>query len=317
MVKRVILFPGQGAQYVGMGKDFYDQFAICRETFEEASEIIGYDLAKLVFEGPAETLMLTKHSQIAIFVTSMAIWRAVISQFPDLEYQMTAGLSLGEYTALVAAGYLSFAEGVRLVQLRGELMHQASTDHPGTMAVVLGLEVGVIEEEISSLDCYVANLNCPGQVVISGSIDAIDSASTKLKERGARRVLPLGVSGAFHSPLMKSAQDGLAPKIRETNFHPSSIKTIMNVPGDLVESTQKMKDFLIEQVAAPTYWEKGIRNMLEMGVQDALEIGPGKTLTGMNKKIGASASNIQKLEDLDAFIERQESINYGGHVGAR
>lgn len=317
MVKRALLFPGQGSQYVGMGKDFYDQFAIARETFEEASDILGYDLTDIVFNGPQEKLTLTKYAQIAIYVTSMAIWRSVKSQFPELQYSVTAGLSLGEYSALTVAGVLPFEEGVRLVQMRGELMHEASVANPGTLAVVLGLDEKSIQDEIKNMDCYVANLNCPGQIVISGSLDAIKEASESLKARGAKRVLPLGVSGAFHSPLMQSAKEGLTPKINEAKLSESSIEVVMNVPGNFVKDLSEMRNYLAEQVAAPTYWEKGIRKMLEAGVEDALEIGPGKSLTGMNKKIGMSASNIEKLEDLDAFIERQESINYGGHVGAR
>lgn len=317
MIKRALLFPGQGSQYVGMGKDFYDQFAISRETFEEASDILGYDLADIVFNGPLEKLTLTKYAQAAIYVTSIAIWRAVKSQFPDLAYSVAAGLSLGEYTALTVAGILPFDEGVRLVQMRGELMHEASIAKPGTLAVVLGLDEASIEDEIKSMDCYIANLNCPGQIVISGSNEAIKTASETLKARGAKRVLPLGVSGAFHSPLMQSAKEGLTPKINTTKLCESSLDVVMNVPGDFVKDLNEMKTFLSEQVAAPTYWEKGIRKMLDAGVEDALEIGPGKTLTGMNKKIGMASSNIEKLEDLDAFIERQESVNYGGHVGAR
>lgn len=304
MGKLALLFPGQGAQYLGMGRDFYGHYPIFRETFEEASDLVGENLARLVFEGPLSELTLTKHAQIAIFITSFALWRTVESQLSDLQYDVVAGLSLGEYTALAVSRKLAFPQAVKLVHARGNLMHEASLKAPGTLAVVLGLDPETIETVIRGTQCWIANLNCPGQVVISGSMEGIASASAALKECGAKRILPLDVSGAFHSPLMQSALDGLAPKIHETTFYNTKTQIVMNVPGDFVEDLEEMKTYLIRQVAAPTYWEKGIHKMMERGVTEALEIGPGKTLSGMNKKMGLATTNIEKLEDVDVFAQR-------------
>jgi [acyl-carrier-protein] S-malonyltransferase len=302
--KVVFIFPGQGAQYVGMGKDFYDQYLVSQEIFEEADELLSMNFSKLIFEGPADELTLTKNSQLAIFITSMAILRAFEQEFPDITPAVCAGLSLGEYTALCAAGKISFADCLLLVQARGLFMHEACTTSPGTMRVVLGMEVDAVREALSGLkEVWIANLNCPGQVVIAGTLSGIETAAGVLKEKGAKRVLPLDVSGAFHSPLMADAQTRLSPLIEKTPFEQNSIRVVMNAPGREVSSIEEMKDALKKQVTSPVLWEKGIRGLEESGVELYIEIGCGKTLSGMNKKIGAKAPtfSIEKITDITEF----------------
>ncbi len=293
--KRAFIFPGQGAQYVGMGKDFYDSFATARETFEEASDILSFDIAKLVFEGPESDLMLTKNSQAAIFVVSVAIFRS-LEQKP----RVCAGLSLGEYTALFASEKITFQECLPLVYARGQYMHEACEKTQGTMRVVLGLDKEAVSKVLEE-NVWIANLNCPGQVVIAGRVADIEKATEALKAAGAKRILPLDVSGAFHTPLMEEAQRKLMPHLNAAKLRTSDIEFVMNVPGTFVQSLDEIRKNLIAQVASPTFWEKGVRAMLENGVENFVEIGPGKTLAGMNKKIGAPCLSIEKLSDLEAY----------------
>jgi [acyl-carrier-protein] S-malonyltransferase len=296
MNKKVFIFPGQGAQTVGMAKDFYDSFSVAKETVDEASDILNLNLCRLLFEGPEEELVLTKNSQPAIFVASFAILRCLQERFPEWEPWAAAGLSLGEYTALCAAKRLSFAEGLKLVAARGLAMHEACLENPGKMKVVLGLDPDVVEKALPE-NVWIANLNCPGQVVIAGK--DLDSVDEILKAKGAKRVLPLDVSGAFHTPLMRSAQEKLRPLIESAPLQKSDIHLVMNVPGDVVEDN--IKEQLILQVASPTRWEKGIRKLDEMGADLFVEIGPGTTLCGMNRKIGVRAKTVgvEKVSDLE------------------
>lgn len=311
--KYAFLFPGQGAQYPGMGKDFYDQFALARQTFEEADDFLKTPFSKLVFEGPAEELTLTKNSQIAIYVASIAVLRVVQEQFPDLQPAVCAGLSLGEYTALTAAGKLSFADCLDLVRTRASAMHEACEETKGSMQVVLGMTEEAVETVVRTLNpphpVWIANLNCPGQVVIAGSIEGLAIAADALKQKGAKRVLPLDVSGAFHSGLMRSAQEKLAAKIGTVPFHASAIDVVMNVPGDLVTSPEEMRKVLIDQVASPVRWEKGIRQMMQSGIQLYIEMGPGRTLSGMNKRIGVAEPTytVEKVADLEELNKLMES----------
>jgi [acyl-carrier-protein] S-malonyltransferase len=304
-MKRIaFLFPGQGAQYVGMGKDFYDAFAVARETFEEADRLLGEKLSQIVFEGPEEVLTQTRYAQLAIFVTSMAIFRVVREQMDDVVPVVCAGLSLGEYTALCASGRLGFAETLALVKKRARLMNEACEKTAGTMAAVLGLDAVGIEAAVAGLDgVWVANYNAPGQTVISGTKEGIEKAAIVLKERGARRVLPLTVHGAFHSGLMQSAQEGLKGAIEAANIGTSDIEFVMNVPGDFVKSVGEIRGYLIDQVTQSVCWEQGIEAMKVSGVDFYLEIGCGKTLTGLNKKIGISATAaVDKIADLEGVF---------------
>ncbi len=302
MSKNALLFPGQGAQYVGMGKDFFDAFPVARQTFEEADDLLGLPFSRLIFTGAAEELTATKNSQLAIYIVSMAIWRTVQQQLPDIRPAVCAGLSLGEYTALTASGKISFSDCLPLVRARGQYMHEASLEHPGTMQVVLGLSPEDVSAAVSSLEgVWVANINCPGQVVIAGRADALAAAAPLLKEKGAKRVLPLDVSGAFHSGLMQSAQDKLKGRIEEVKLIESDIKFVSNVLGGEACSLETIRDCLLRQVTQPVLWEQGIREMELHGVTSYYEIGPGKTLAGMNKRIGVAAPtlSVEKVSDLE------------------
>lgn len=312
MTKRLaFLFPGQGAQMPGMGRDFFENYPEAKELFEEADELLGKNFSRLIFEGSKDELTETKNSQPAIFVTSLAILQTLKKQLPDLTPQVCAGLSLGEYPALVASGKLSFAEALKIVAKRGELMDDACIRYPGTMRVVLGMSEEQVKEAIDGIrGVWIANLNCPGQVVISGEVKAIEEASKRLSAAGAKRVLPLEVAGAFHSGLMEEAQQKLAPLIEGADLQSSDIAVVMNVPGDFVEDLKQMRFFMIEQITHSVRWERGIRKIDEKGIDLYLEIGPGKTLSGMNRKIGVSAPtlNIETCADLDLFAEKWEEL---------
>ncbi len=313
MIKKwAFLFPGQGAQYSGMGKDFFEHFPVARQTFEEADDLLNRPFSKLIFEGSAEELVKTCHSQVAIYVTSVAIYRVIRQQFPDLAPSVCAGLSLGEYTALTVAEKIAFTDGLGLVSLRGAAMQEACEENNGSMQVVLGMTGDAVEALIAQLNpphpVWVANLNCPGQVVIAGSLEALELASQALKDAGAKRVLPLEVSGAFHSGLMRSAQDKLRGRIAGAAFRESDIRVVLNTLGDFATSLPQMRQALIDQVVSPVRWEKGICKMVEHPIEAYLELGPGKTLSGMNKRIGVTAPtyNVEKVSDLEALNNKME-----------
>ena len=299
------LFPGQGAQYPGMGKDFHDAFLKAKEVFQEADELLNENLSKTIFEGSADLLTETRNSQLAIFINSIAILKVIEEQLPDLKPAIAAGLSLGEYTALCATGRLGFKETLFLVRERAQRMNDACEKKKGTMAAVLGLLAPDVEAAVQGLEgVWVANYNCPGQTVISGTEKGIAAAADTLKARGAKRVLPLTVHGAFHSGLMLSAQEGLALFIERTRFQHSPIELVMNVPGDFVASESDLRRFLTLQVTQSVRWEQGISAIEKRGgVSLYLEIGCGKTLAGMNKKIGvlAKTHSIEKVADLETL----------------
>lgn len=312
--KIACIFPGQGSQYVGMGQDFIQAFPTFRQTLEVADEKLGFSLSKLMLEGPEEELIQTKNSQVAIYVLSVALYRVFQEQFPTLIPSVTGGLSLGEYTALTASGRLPFEEGVALVRARGLYMNEASLARPGTMAVCLGLDVPVVEQVAHLLEgVWVANLNCPGQVVISGTHEGVRDASVILKEKGAKGIIPLDVSGAFHSGLMEPAKVKLKKEIESLKLHSSTVDLTMNVPGDYVESEDDIKRHLIDQVVSPVLWEKSIRMMESRGTDLYIEIGCGKTLRGMNRKIGVkgptlSLEKVGDLEGLGKSLEQLKSV---------
>lgn len=304
------LFPGQGAQYVGMGKDFYDQFLEAKEVFQEADDILGRSLSKLIFEGPSEELTLTKNSQPAIFVASLSMLRVLQKQLPGFIPMVCAGLSLGEYSALVASGKIRFKETMLLVRDRAFYMQEACEARPGIMRVVLGLEAGIVEEAIRGLQpqqlVWVANLNCPGQVVIAGTTGGIEAASEVLKDLGAKRIVPLDVSGAFHSGLMQDAQKQLGKKIEQVPLYESNISLVMNIPGGYVKTHLEMREYLVKQVTGTVRWEQGVRAMVKEGINTFLEIGCGTTLRGMNKKIGIlpeATLSLEKVADLEELAK--------------
>jgi [acyl-carrier-protein] S-malonyltransferase len=304
--KIAFIFPGQGAQYVSMGKDFYDKYPIAKDVFDKADAILSRPFSKLIFSGAKEELTQTKNSQLAIYIVSYAIYSVFASEYPDFKPSVCAGLSLGEYTALAVTGRVSFEEGLVLVDKRASLMQEACIFSPGSMRVVLGLGEEAINKEFAAIpgneSLCVANINCPGQVVIAGSHKELDMAASVLKEAGAKRVLPLEVSGAFHSSLMQSAREGLLPFLGRVSLRDSKIDLVMNTPGDVVEDSSSILAYLEAQVTEPVRWQKGIEAMVESGVTHFIEMGPGTTLQGMNKRMGLDATptySIGKIEDLE------------------
>ena len=298
MSKKAFLFPGQGAQKVGMGQSFYEADAAARAVFDEASELLGYDMKALCFE-ENEKLNLTQYTQPAMVTTGIAIMKVVEKQglLPDT----AAGLSLGEYEALYAAGALSVTDAIRVVARRGELMEAAVPAGVGAMAAVLGAEASLIEETLSEIpEVWIANYNCPGQIVISGKKEAVEAAAEALKARGIKRVLMLNVSGPFHSGLLREAGEELGKVLAETEIHPLRIPYYANVTGGIVEDAAKVRGLLTEQVYSSVRFEQSIRNMLSAGVDTFYELGPGKTLAGFVKKIDRDATvvNIETMEDL-------------------
>lgn len=311
MKKIAFLFPGQGAQYPGMGKDFYTHFSIAKELFQEADELLEENISKVIFEGPESLLTQTFYSQLGIFIVSAALFKVLQKEMPDLLPSISAGLSLGEYTALFAAGSLSFKETLFLVRQRARLMTEACEKNQGAMAAVLGLEEDKVEEAIVGLSgVWIANYNTPGQIVISGTKEGVEKGSLSLKEKGAKRIIPLAVQGAFHSGLMGSAQEGLTPFIHAANIQEGASSIVMNVPGDFVQGVEAIKKNLILQVTHSVKWHQGILQMESKGVDLYLEIGCSKTLSAMNRKIGVkgAVASLEKLADLEEVSLKTENV---------
>jgi [acyl-carrier-protein] S-malonyltransferase len=298
------LFPGQGAQAVGMGKDFAANFACVRRTFEEVDDTLGRNLSHLIFEGPAELLTATVNSQIALYTVSIALMRVLEEIAPQLQPSYVAGLSLGEYTALTAGGYLPFSDGIKLVQARGQYMNDACTTHPGGMAVVLGLETSIVNDIVRDLklprDLWVANYNCPGQVVLSGTAVGIEAGTKAAIAHGAKGVIPLNVHGAFHSGLMTDAAARLAPVLRQAGWNAGDVPLALNVTGKLTTDVETIVSSLEKQITAPVYWEKSIHTLVDDGADFLIEIGSGSTLTSLNKRIGVKVPtySFSKMADL-------------------
>lgn len=290
MPKTAIIFPGQGSQYVGMGKDLYENSSAAREVFQQADEILGFSLSKICFEGPEEELRQTKNTQPAIFLHSCVLLR--VNQ--DINGDYTAGHSLGEYTANVFAGSINFENALKLVRLRGELMQKAGEEQKGTLAAVVGLEPNVVEDVCAKASSQgivqCANYNSPGQIVISGSIAGIQAAMQLAKEAGAKMVKELPVSGAFHSPLMLSAKTGLSLALDNTAFTDAKIPVYSNVTGNPIQSSEEIRIALKEQLTAAVRWESSIRNMIDDGADNFIEIGPGKVLQGLVKRINPNVT---------------------------
>ncbi len=280
---KAYVFPGQGAQYPGMGKDLYENSAEARALFEKANDILGFDITKIMFEGEVEDLKQTKVTQPAIFLHSVLLAKTVKDFKPD----MVAGHSLGEFSALVANGTLTFEDGLQLVYKRALAMQKACEIEPSTMAAIVGLDDNIVEEICASIEDVVvpANYNCPGQLVISGSITGIDKACEILTEKGAKRALKLVVGGAFHSPLMEPAREELAAAIEATTFSTPVCPVYQNVSAQAVSDPSVIKENLIAQLTAPVKWTQIVQNMIADGATSFTEIGPGKVLQGLVKKV--------------------------------
>ena len=282
------IFPGQGAQFSGMGLDLYENSPLAQELFEKANNILGFHITDIMFEGSVEDLKETKVTQPAIFLHSVILAKTLGDTFkPD----MVAGHSLGEFSALVAAGALTFEDGLRLVSQRAQAMQKACELQPSTMAAVLGLEDDIVEKICTTTEGVVvaANYNCPGQLVISGEVDAINKACEALKDAGARRALVLPVGGAFHSPLMEPAREELAAAIENTTFSKPNCPIYQNVTASAITDENEIKANLISQLTAPVRWTQSVQQMIADGASHFTEVGPGKVLQGLVKKINREA----------------------------
>lgn len=294
------IFPGQGAQVTGMGKDFYEQTETGRRVFDKASELLGFSMPELCFE-PDERLDLTEYTQAAMVTTSIAMMKVLMEQkgiVPDV----AAGLSLGEYCALAAAGAMSEEDAITAVRKRGILMQQAVPAGIGGMAAVLGMEAAAIEAVLEEIeDVQIANYNCPGQIVISGKKEAVELAGEKLKGAGAKRVIPLNVSGPFHSRMLTEAGRELGKALEKVEIHPLKIPYVANVTAEYVTDEKEIKGLLERQVFSSVRWQQSVEAMVAAGVDTFVEIGPGKTLSGFMRKINRNVRtvNIEKVEDLE------------------
>lgn len=311
MAKVAFVFPGQGSQYVGMGKDLYDLYPEARQVYDIADSLLGLPVSKLCFEGPEEELRLTANTQPALFTTSIACLRLLEKH--GIRADVTAGHSIGEYAALVAARSMSFEQGIRLVRRRAEFMQEAGKRCPGTMAAVIGLEADDVlavcmrADDVGIVD--VANYNSPGQVVISGEVKAVEAASEYAKEAGARKIIPLNVSGAFHSRLMSYAVEKLAVELNHAHFDDAAIPVVANVTADHVRDADDIRNALERQIAGSVRWEASVRRMLDEGVDLFVEVGPGKVLAGLIKRIAESVEvhSVGDAASLGEFLTRRPS----------
>ena len=303
-----LLFPGQGSQFVGMGRDLAERFPEARAVFEEADDVLGLALSRIMWEGPEEELTATLNAQPAILTHSVAVYRIVASRLGDVAF--AAGHSLGEFSAYVAAGALRFDDAVRTVRLRGELMYRSGEARPGTMAAILGLDDAAVEAVCRDAStetevCVPANYNSPGQLVISGDVQAVERAVELAKAAGARRAVQLNVSGAFHSPLMAVAESGLAERLEEVALERPAFPVVSNVTAGPVDDAATARRLLIQQLTSPVRWTSCMRTILDAGVNRFFELGPGSVLSGLLKRIdrGAEAVTLGTADEIEAFLQ--------------
>jgi [acyl-carrier-protein] S-malonyltransferase len=299
-----VVFPGQGSQYVGMGKDLCEESPAARDLFEKADRVLGFSLGRICFEGPEEELKQTKNTQPAIFLHSVAVWQLLQQKTVG----MVAGHSLGEYSALVAAGALDFEDALKLVRIRGELMQRAGEEQVGTMAAIIGMDPVTVEEVCIAASpvgvVQAANFNSPGQIVISGSVAGVRKAMELAKKRGAKMAKELVVSGAFHSPLMQSAREGLRLALEKTPIRDADIPVFANVTAQATRRADDVRRMLEEQLTSPVRWSESIENMIAAGATAFLEVGPGKVLQGLVKRINPAVeiSGVDRFADIEKRV---------------
>ena len=311
MSKTALLFAGQGAQAVGMGKSLAEASAKAKTWFNRANEVVGYDLAKICFEGPESELTKTENAQPAIFLVGWVALQALLERVPTLSFDATAGLSLGEFTALTAAGVLTFEDGIRVVRQRGQFMQDACDVTRGAMAAIIGLDENATREVCIEAGVELANLNCPGQIVISGDADKMAAACALAATRGAKKAMPLTVAGAYHSNLMSAAQPKLQAALAAVPIGIPNIPVISNVTAQPHGAPSDIHRRLVEQVTAPVRWEASMRYLLGQGFTRFIELGPGKALSGFMRRIDPSAKmlNVADAESLEATVKALVGAN--------
>lgn len=299
-MKRAIVFPGQGSQVVGMGKDFADAIPECKALFDQANDILGYDLTQICFEGPQEELNKSNHAQLGIFVASAAAFKALELKQPDLEYAILAGHSLGEWTALYVAGVVGFEDTIRILKARGEYMQAACEENPGAMLAVMNVDGDVLVELAEQAGCHVANFNSLSQTVLSGTAESIEKAESLAKEAGAKRAIRLPVAGAFHSPLMQPAADKMAAFLADVELGDARVPVLSNVTAELHDSTS-IRENMVKQITSSVQWVASIQKLAADGVEELIECGPGKVLAGLIKRIDKTVAvrNIGQLIDME------------------
>ncbi len=299
-MKRAIIFPGQGSQVVGMGKDLAEAIPECNALFDQANEILGYDLKSICFDGPQEELNKSNHAQLGIFVASAAAFQALEIKQPELKYDLLAGHSLGEWTALYVSGVVSFEQTIQILKARGEAMQAACEANPGAMLAVMGIDGDALVKIAAEAGCYVANFNSLAQTVLSGTAESIDQAEGLVKEAGAKRAIRLPVAGGFHSPLMQPAADTMAAFLDGIEFAPEKVPVLSNVTAT-PHSAASTKDNMVKQITSSVQWVSLVQWMVAHGVEEIIECGPGKVLAGLIKRIDKTCSvrNIGRLTDLE------------------